>query len=399
VAHWITRLAVPVAVLAIGGTVFEAAEEPSYRVRALESLGGTSSRGNGVNNGGLISGFSNLSGNTARRATIWLGTQAFDLGTLGGTNSSVAWSRQNDSGLVVGIAQTALPQTRSDGWSCRAFFPAPDRANYTCLGFAWERGRMKPLPTLGGDNSFATSANNRRQVVGWAERRNADSTCLNPVDRGFTAVIWDLNRSRIVELRPYGDDAASAATAISDRSQVVGISGDCDQSVGRHSAKHAVMWDRGRVIDLGNVGGDTWNTPTAITSRGDIVVGFVNSLGGDPDNPTFRAWLWTTRHDIQCAKLPGTNICDLGTLDEGGTAEAWGVNARGQVVGTACDAAGTCRAFIWEKGEMKDLNRFKGGYPDHLENAMDISDRGEIVGRARTATGFVGYAAVPTRRR
>jgi len=402
VAHSITRLVVLAAVpLALGSTGFETAEGDSahsYTVHPLVSLGGTNSRGNGINNWGLVSGFSNLAGDAARRATLWFGGHAFDLDTLGGTNSSVAWSRQNDSGLVVGISQTGTLQTRTDGWSCRAFFPGPDRTKYTCVGFVWEWGRMRPLPTLGGDNGFAASANNRRQVVGWAESTQADPTCTNPSDREFKAVVWDLNRNHTVELSPYGTDSAGAATAISDRGQVVGISGDCDQSVGRRTARHAVRWENGTVTDLGNVGADTWNTPTAITSRGDIIVGFANAPGADPDNPKFRAWLWTERSDIHCAKLPGTDICDLGTLDEGGTAEAWGVNHRGQVVGTSCPPTGNCKAFLWESGEMKDLNRFKGSYPDHLENAMDINELGQVVGRARTASGLVGFSAVPKRR-
>ena len=94
---------------------------------------------------------------------------------------------------------------------------------------------------------------------------------------------------------------------------------------------------------------------------------------------------------------PGTNICDLGTLDPGGTAEAWGVNQRGQVVGSACPPSGPCRAFIWEDGEMKDLNRFKGDYPHHLENAMDINDAGRVVGRARVGTQFEAFSASPKR--
>jgi probable HAF family extracellular repeat protein len=383
-----------------GSTRFVAADhdgERAYDVHPLPSLGGTSSRGNGVNSWGLVTGFSNVAENAARHAVAWFGGRVFDLDTLGGANSSVAWSTQNETGLIVGIAQTSEPQPRSDGWSCRAFFIGPDRATYTCVGFVWEWGRMRSLPTLGGKNGFAASANNRRQVVGWAETANADPTCTNPEDRGFQAALWDLNRGTTSRLAPYGSDSASAATAISDRGHVVGISGDCDQAVGRRSAKHAVMWYRGRLIDLGNVGGDTWNTPTAITRNGDMVVGFANAPGATPDAPQFRAWLWTEREDIACSKLPGTNICDLGTLDPGGTAEAWGVNQRGQIVGSACPPSGPCRAFIWENGEMKDLNRFKGDYPHHLENAMDINDTGRIVGRARVGTQFEAFSASPKR--
>jgi probable HAF family extracellular repeat protein len=177
---------------------------------------------------------------------------------------------------------------------------------------------------------------------------------------------------------------------------VVGISGTCDQSVGRRSALRAVMWQNGTVKDLGTVGGETWNTPTAITRRGDIVVGFGNAPGASPDAPSFRAWLWTERTDLSCRKLPGTSLCDLGTLEEGGTAEAWGVNERGQVVGTACSPAGYCRAFLWEYGVMKDLETMKGTYPHRLLNAMDINSLGQITGRAMIdGTTFEAFVAIP----
>jgi probable HAF family extracellular repeat protein len=211
-------------------------------------------------------------------------------------------------------------------------------------------------------------------------------------------VLWDLSRKETVALPPYANDNAGAATAISDRGHVVGISGDCDQSVGRRTARHAVLWENGTVNNLGNVGADTWNTPTAITRHGDIVVGFGNAPGADVDAPMFRAWLWTERDDIACAKLSGTDICDLGTLDPGGTAEAWGVNERGQVVGTSCSPSGDCRAFLWEKGEMKDLDLLKGTYPHRLLNAMDINNLGQITGRARTSSGFEAFVATPKRR-
>jgi probable HAF family extracellular repeat protein len=63
--------------------------------------------------------------------------------------------------------------------------------------------------------------------------------------------------------------------------------------------------------------------------------------------------------------------------------EAHGVNERRQVVGISCDAAGSCRAFLWQNGVMTDLNTLVGpGYTDVLTTAQDINDRGEITGRA-----------------
>lgn len=354
------------------------AQDGEYRVTNLSSLGGTVSRGNSINDRGLVAGYSNLPGNQSRHAAVWWRGLAFDLGTLGGPNSSVAWPVENNRGLIVGISQTAIPEPLGENWSCSAFFPAATATGFTCLGFVWEDGVMQALPTLGGNNGYAAGANNRGEVVGWAENTVHDPTCAPPQVLQFRPVVWEPRRDRLRELPILPGDTAGAATAINDRGQVVGISGTCDQAVGRHTARHAVLWDRGRVIDLGDLGGETWNTPGAINQRGDVA-GFASLPSDDADNPPLRAFLWTRRGGIQ----------DLGTLPGDVSSQATGLNDRRQVVGVSCDADGNCRAFLWEDGVMKDLNELVApGYTGILTSAQDINDRGEITGRAfEPATG------------
>lgn len=360
-----------------------------YRVTNLSSLGGTVSRGNSINDRGWVAGYSNLPGNQSRHATLWLGGTLFDLGTLGGPNSSVPWPVKNNRGLIVGISQTSTPDPLGESWSCAAFFPGATGTGYTCLGFVWDRGVMKALPTLGGNNGFATGANNRGQVVGWAENTVQDPTCAPPQVLQFRAVVWEPGKNRMHELPPLPGDTSGAATAINDRGQVVGISGTCDQAVGRRTAAHAVLWEKGKVIDIGNLGGDWWNTPYAINQRGDVV-GFASLPGDDPDNPELRAFLWTRRGGIR----------NLGTLPGDVSSEAHGINDRGQVVGVSCDAAGSCRAFLWEDGVMRDLNDLVApGYNGILTMAQDINDRGVITGRAfDPQTGELpAFVATPVR--
>jgi probable HAF family extracellular repeat protein len=351
---------------------FGGAPDRQYQVTNLSSLGGTISRGNSINHRGWVAGYSNLPGNQSRHAALWIDGSIFDLGTLGGPNSSVAWPVKNNRGLLVGISQTATPEPLRESWSCAAFFPAATATGYTCLGFVWEKGVMKALPTLGGNNGYAAAANNRGQVVGWAENTVHDPTCVPPQVLQFRAVVWEPAKDLIRELPPLPGDTSGAATAINDRGQIVGISGICDQAVGRFTAAHAVLWDKGQVIDIGNLGGGDWNTPSAINQRGDIA-GFASLPGGDPDNPQMRAFLWTRRDGIQ----------NLGTLPGDVYSEAHGINERRQVVGISCDAGGNCRAFLWEDGVMKDLNTLAApGYTGILTTAQDINDRGEITGRA-----------------
>jgi probable HAF family extracellular repeat protein len=153
-----------------------------------------------------------------------------------------------------------------------------------------------------------------------------------------------------------------------NRRQVVGISGTCDQAVGRFSAKHAVLWQNGTVTDLGNLGGGAWNTPDAINDRGQIV-GF-SDLPGDTDgSPNFHAVLWTA-DGPQC----GGRCLDLGTLSGDILSEATGINNHGQIVGVSIGANGS-RAFLWEDGKMLDLNGFVvPGTTLQLVSTGDIND-------------------------
>ena len=367
--------------------------EHEFVVVELSGRDGPDARGNSISASGTIAGYVIPQGTLNREAAVWRGGERFDLGTFGGSNSSVTWPGQSDSGLVVGIAQTGTLQTRLDGWSCRGFFfPSPDATKYTCVGFVWDGTRIHRLPLLGGDNSFAASVNDRGQVAGWAETGSVGHRCVHPTDRGFLAVMWDLGRNEKTVLPPFGEDSASAATAINNRGQVAGISGDCDQSVGRDSARHAVIWENGTTRLLRS-DADSWNTPTSMTESGDIVVGFSNTPGADRVSPTLRAVLWTTRDDL-CPKVPGTDMCVLAPVAGDTSAQAWGVNERGQVVGTSCGQV--CRAFLWENGVTIDLNAAKGNYPHHLVNAMDINARGQITGRAQKADGTsVAMVATP----
>ncbi len=346
-------------------------EDTRYEVvKFSSSLGGTQSRGLAINNRGWVAGFSNLPGNGSRHAVLWRHGSLTDLGTLGGPNSSVAWLGLNNQDIVVGISQTAAPDPLGESWSCSAFFPAATSTGRICLGFVWQEGVMAPLPTLGGNNGYATAVNSRGQVVGWAETPVHDPTCIAPQVLQFRAVMWEPKRGLVQELPPLPGDSTSAATAINEVGQAVGISGDCDVSVGRFSARHAVLWEGGSVTELPNLGGTSWHTATAINNQGDVV-GFSNPPGDAGGAFIAHAFLWTRQG----------GIVDLGTLPGDQTSQALAINGRGQVVGLSTGAGGS-RAFLWQDGVMLDLNTLVGpGFADRLVTAADINDAGQITGR------------------
>jgi probable HAF family extracellular repeat protein len=348
-------------------------QRPEFRVVNLAALGGSENSGNSINDQSLIAGFANLADDNSRHAMLWLYGFRFDLGTLGGPNSNVAWPVKNTSGLIAGIAQTTTPQPRGETWSCRSFFAFPTRAVATCLGVVWEEGKIRALPTLGGDNGFATGANNHRQVVGWAENQVEDTSCVLPQKLQFHATLWGPDLDQVRELPPLPGDSTSAATGINDKGQVIGISGACGTAVGGVAARHAVLWEKGKPIHLGNLGGVAWNTPMALNEHGDIV-GFSNVSKDDGAVFNARAFLWTRGRGIQ----------DLGTLPGDSISQALGINEQRQVVGISCTAGfASCRAFLWERGVMMDLNELVADdYADQLFTANDINNLGQITGFA-----------------
>ena len=367
-----------------------------YEVSPLPSLAGTSSAGFSINNRGWVAGRSNLEGNRVRHATLWRNGAVTDLGTLGTDalrNSVVRWPVKNVRGLVTGISQTDEPDPNNENWSCSAFFPRATGTGFRCLGFKWQNGVMTRLPTLGGTHGFAAGSNNAGRIVGWAENTVHDAKCEPPQVLQFHPVVWGPN-DRIEALPLLPGDTSGAATAINDRGQIVGISGICDQAVGRFTARNAVLWEDGEVVDIGDLGGVAWHTPNAINEQG-VVVGFSNFSEADGGEYHPHPFLWTEEDGMR----------DLGALpapfDDNG--DAWGINQWGQVVGSSCDVDGNCRAYVWQDGAMTDLNCLVDPGdcdPDvTLLAAYDIDDFGRITGQAfdPEAGAFVAFLATPVR--
>jgi len=365
-----------------------------YHVSTLASLGGTSSGGNSINDQSWVSGYSRQLDRN-RHATLWRNGVLTDLLTLGGPNSSVTWNVKNTAGIIVGISQTADPQLLGESWSSAAFYSTPNDTGYINLGFVWQNNQMRGLPPFpGGNNGFATGANNLGQVVGWAENGVHDPNCCCTQVLQFLPAVWDIGSGdQIHDLPLIPGDTSGAATAINDNGQIVGISGICDQAVGRHTAKHAVLWENGGVTNIGNLGAQWWNTPTAINQHGDVV-----GFAGDPadvEGNILHAFIWTKDNGIKALKPL------RGRVPQHVDSEAYGINEAQQVVGVSCDAdRNDCRAVIWDHGVYPtDLNDpdLKGDYSSFLASAKDINDKGEITGRAvdPTTGALIAYLAVP----
>lgn len=386
----ITNEARPVLLALVLAILAQTTAAQQYQVTFLDDFGGNS-RGNSINNRGWIAGFSQFLGNPKRHAALWRDGSIFDLGTLGGPerNSTVAWPVKNNRGIIAGISQTNTPEPNGERWSCAAFFGG--QFGFICLGFVWQDDVMTPLnPLPGGFNSFATGANNTGRVVGWAENGVHDSKCVAPQVLQFRPVVWGPALGQIQELPLFEDDTSGAATAINNRGQIVGISGICDQAVGRHTAKHALLWDNGTITNIGNLGAELWITPMSINQHGDIV-GFGATAESDLDGDFLRAFIWTRRGGIK--RIDPLPIADHVF------SQANAINEQGQVVGSSCTLAGACQGFLWQNDVIVDLNdpAVTPGFNGLIVNAQDINDQGQITGRAfNPATGKITtFVAVP----
>jgi probable HAF family extracellular repeat protein len=333
-----------------------------YRLVTLDSLGGSVSFAINIDNSGEASGTSLLSGNQIEHAQIWEHPpRTIDLGTLGGPNSAIFQYNHGNAGQFVGWSETSNTDPFDENFCGFG-------TSHTCLGFSWQHGKMRSLPTLGGNNDNTNDVNRRGQMAGAAETSTQDPSCSPPHVLDYLGVIWQPN-GKITTLPPYTGDTVSYAYTITQSGRdAVGNSGSCAAPAG-----HALLWQNASPIDLGSLGGSV-NIALDINNRGQIIGN--SNLSGDTVTHTF---LWQR----------GT-MSDLGTLPGDVDSFAGGINDEGQVVGESCDASGNCRGYLWQNGSMTDLNTLLVPPSKNLNVLFggNINDRGEIVGATVNGQGL-----------
>jgi probable HAF family extracellular repeat protein len=180
---------------------------------------------------------------------------------------------------------------------------------------------------------------------------------------------------------------------MNSRGTVVGVSenGLVDPVI-NFPALEPVVWEDGRIIDLGTFGGN-FGQANAINDRGQVVEFATNTIstpvsiaafGCDVDLavPTqTRAFIWE-----------GGAIQDLGTLG-GPDSCAVLINERGQVAGysfTDLSASPPVHPFLWQHGTMQDLGTLGGTFA--LANALN--NRGDVTGLSFVAGNSVYHPSL-----
>lgn len=371
--------------VAVATSTLAGAQAPvTYTVRDLGVVGASPGQPFQISQDGFISG--DAVSNGVAQATLWYQKIKVNLGThgLGGANS-LAFSA-NDSLQVVGEAETSTPDPNHEDFC--GFRASGLTASGTCLPFLWQEGRMSALPTLGGPNGVANQINDAGEVVGTAENSTPDYACPLPQVLQFKPTVW--RNGKIRKLQTAAGDPDGIAFAVNRNGQIVGGSGLCSSftitTLTNLFPLHALLWEADKVTDLGSLGGTGYgggNLALAVNDLGQVV--------GNPDLPgdvANHAFLWTKSKPMR----------DLGTLPGDAFSAGLGINNSGRVVGISLDANFNPRAFVWQNGQMTDLNTLiPTSSTLYLLIACSINSQGQIVGfGVDTLTGEThGYVATP----
>ena len=293
-----------------------------------------------------------LFGARETRAVLWKDGEVRNLGTFGG-NQSVANSINNRR-QVVGFALNNV----LDPFSIFDFQFGGSTNGTQTRAFLWENGHMQDLQTLGGPDAWAAFVNERGQIAGYSYTNSTPNPTGIPTQDPF---LWT-KEAGMTDLGTLGG-TVGLTFGLNNRGQVIGqsyLAGD--------QIPDPFLWDGQKMVDLFADGiGGNFQVANAINDSGEIVgaAAFPNRISD--------AALW--RHGV---------ITDLGTLPGDCFSQAFALNSRGQVVGgsVSCDGS-TISAFLWQNGEIVDLNTLvapNSGFLLVETNA--INDRGEIAGNA-----------------
>jgi probable HAF family extracellular repeat protein len=322
--------------------------------------GANSAAASVITENGLVSGES-LTGEIdplmafpAENAVLWKDGKIINLGTLGGYESGAG--QVNSRGQVVGFSSN----TTAD--PCPSLFGIGTQTR----AFLWENGKMKDLGTLGGPDAAAVFINEQGQAAGLSY--------TNSITHASTGVcttdpfLWD--KGKMIDLGTLGGTFGSTGETVSlnSRGQVVGLSNLAGDLV-----FHAFLWpgEDGKMRDLGTFGGDN-SEANEINDAGEII-----------------GWAWTVDSVQHAFFWKNGQMTDIGTLDGDCSSNAFGINNRGQVVGLSvtCDGSSD-RAFLWEEGQIIDLNVFVPPGTDlTLADVERINERGEILGIGNLSNG------------
>jgi len=243
-------------------------------------------------------------------AAVWQGGRFVNLPTLGGNNSTVG--NVNSSGQIPGVAETAVSDP-----SCASKLPN-QKLRYQAVIWGPDLRSVRPLPLFGNDTvSVGMWMNDEGQTVG------ISGVCSNtnppPIAAGEHAILWEADGTA-VDLGNLGSTAVNAALAINNRRDVVGSSSLRDDST-PFNGNVGFLWTRQHGMkNLGALPGDVASAAGAINDAGEIVGVSIDPAG----NPRAVYWHNGNAADLNTQVAAGSNLYLLWASD---------INNRGEITG------------------------------------------------------------------
>jgi probable HAF family extracellular repeat protein len=320
-----------------------------YTIMDLGSLGtGDASVAKGVNNAGVVVGYSNPTTVTVH-GFRWSSGVLTDLGTLPG--GLFSWANAiNDAGQIAGTAdRPPVSYGYPVRWSASGAITDLGGTIDNELGVG---NAIDPSGQVAGGQRPADSEGN---PLGTLYRADGSRVDLGPslgVANGINAAgqvvgepsyIW--RNGAVTFLPGFPGTGSTRATAINISGTVVG-------SAGAGQSDQAVRWEGTNPVGLGGVPGILHNTANAINAAGQIV-GTADPLCTPCPAP--RAWLWQA----------GTFalLDDLIPAGSGWSLQqANGINDRGQIVGAGLHN-GHLRAYLLTPAYSVSVNFAPAGAP------------------------------------
>ena len=298
------------------------------------------------------------------------------------------------------------------------------------IGFLWDKGTFTDLGTGGGAQSYAYGINDAGEIVGTSNFvassnftgdltgnssrafiwQNGVMTILDPDPNnwsrayainksgdvagfispgGVLPVIWKarVGRTTLTSLPCSLAACQGEALAINDLGQAAGVSVG-----GNVNAFRPVMWDsNGQPTDLIPAPGDPGTSEANGINNNGVVIGYYQPQPSI--NNLLHAFRWQS----------GV-FTDLGTIGTDTYSSAWGIDSKGDIVGTSATTFSPIlggdggRAFLYMAATqtMYDLTALVPGTNWRLNAGYAINDSGQIVGIGIAPDGSVhGFLLTP----
>lgn len=213
------------------------------------------------------------------------------------------------------------------------------------VAFIWQAGVMTPL----NDLTLARDINNDGIIMG---RAIVGASSAKPV-------LFDLATQSFTPLPEY-DGHTGSANALNNACMVVG-----SYNLAPFGAQDALVWSGGDVVSFDAEANSPWTTLLDVNDHG-VAVGYAG------DEPGVRPFLWSA----------ATGVTDFGFAPISNPASlSLAINNHGVVVGRYDVNLFTTSAYMYANGVFTDLNDLlPDDSPWTLLNAVDINDRGQIIG-------------------